>query len=246
MRLALTFLMLSLVACAERDGSRLRTGQPGLNVARAAMSSGSPDVAAKIAEGLLARNPQDIGALLSQGDALAAMNRPNEAVTSYAKALALDPGAASAKIGVGRLRLATDPAQAELLFLSVLEREPRNAVALNNLGIAHDLQGDHASAQNAYRRALAADPAMRAAEVNLALSLALNGQATNAAQILAPLARGPDASRRLRHDLAAVLTMAGEKEAARKILSEDLSPEQIERALLGYEALGSAAPVPGT
>jgi Flp pilus assembly protein TadD len=216
-----------------------------LNIARAAMSSGSPDVAAKIAEGLLAKDPRDIDALLSQGDALAAMNRSNEAITSYAKALAIDPGSAGAKIGVGRLRLATDPAQAELLFLSVLEREPRNAVALNNLGIAHDLQSDHASAQNAYRRALAADPAMRAAEVNLALSLALNGQAANAAQILAPLARDPNGSRRLRHDLAAVLAMAGEREAARKILMEDLSPEQIERALLGYEALGSAALVQG-
>jgi Flp pilus assembly protein TadD len=212
-----------------------------MNVARAALSSGSPDVAANVAVNILAGNPRDLGALLIHGDALAATGRSNEAVTSYAKALAIDPGSVGAKIGLGRLRLGTDPAQAELLFLSALEREPRNAVALNNLGIAHDLQGNHANAQNAYRQALGADPTMRAAEVNLALSMALHGQAANAVQILAPLARNQEASRRLRHDFAAVLAMAGDKEAARKILGEDLAPEQIERALLGYEALGSAA-----
>jgi Flp pilus assembly protein TadD len=241
MRIALVLLLSLLAACTGRDGLQLGNGQAGLNIARAALSSGSPNIAASVAENILAGNPRDLDALLIRGDALAATGRSTEAVASYEKALAINPGSVGAKVGLGRLHLGTNPAQAELLFLSVLEREPRNAVALNNLGIAHDLQGDHPSAQDAYRRALGADPTMRAAEVNLALSMALHGQAANAVQILAPLARKQEASRRLQHDFAAVLTMAGDKEAARKILSEDLTPEQIERALLGYEALGSTA-----
>ena len=51
-------------------------------------------------------------------------------------------------------------------------------MALNDLGIARDLQGRHTDAQTAYRSALGVDPDMRAAQVNLALSLAMSGQST--------------------------------------------------------------------
>jgi len=244
MRIPLLILASLLAACSDRNSSQLRTGQPGLSVARAALASGAPGVAANVAEKLLAQNPRDVGALVSRGDAAAALGRTEDAMASYTEALVIDRSSFEAKMGLGRLRLTSDPAQAQMLFLSVLEKQPRNAAALNNLGIAHDLQGDHTSAQNAYRRALGADPSMRGAEVNLALSLALNGQAANAVPLLVPLGQSSNASPRLRHSLAAVLMMAGDQEAARRILSQDLSPEQVERALLGYDALGSVAPVP--
>jgi Flp pilus assembly protein TadD len=244
MRIPLLILASLLAACSGKDTSQLRAGPPGLSVARAALESGAPDVAARVAEGVLTRNPHDVDALVSHGDATAALGRTDDALASYTKALAIDPNSTGAKMGLGRLRLTSDPAQAQLLFLSVLEKEPRNAAALNNLGIARDLQGDHASAQDAYRKALGADPSMRGPEVNLALSMALNGQAANAVPLLAPLARNVDASPRLRHSLAAVLMMAGDKDAARRILSQDLTPEQVERALLGYEALGTGALAP--
>jgi Flp pilus assembly protein TadD len=69
--------------------------------------------------------------------------------------------------------------------------------------------------------------------------MALSGQATDAVQLLRPLASGPDASRRLRHDFAAALAISGDKPAAARILSADMTPEQIKRALLAYGALGS-------
>jgi Flp pilus assembly protein TadD len=226
-----------LCACSSRDVSSVGNGPPGLNVARAALSAGSADLALNISNGVLAREPRSVPALLSQGDALTVLARPEEAGSSYAKAQTLDPGSVGAAIGLGRLRLRSDPAQAQSLFLDVLSQEPRNAAALNNLGIAYDLQGEHASAQGAYRRALSVDPMMRAAEVNLALSMALSGQPAEAVQLLRPLATNPDASPRLRHDLAAVLAMAGDKQGATRILSGDLTPDQIERALLAYGAL---------
>jgi Flp pilus assembly protein TadD len=111
-------------------------------------------------------------------------------------------------------------------------------VALNDLGIAYDLQSDHSSAQNAYRKALGADPTMRAAEVNLALSMALSGQAAEAVRRLKPLASGPGTSSRLRQDLAAALAIAGDKPEAARILSQDMTPEQTRRALLAYGEFG--------
>ncbi len=228
-----------LAACSGQAGPRLGTGQPGLNVARAALSAGSPEIALNVANAIVAKEPRNVDALSTQGDALSLLGRMDEAEASYAKALAANPGSVDVKIGLGRLRLRSDPAQAQALFLSVLEREPRNKVALNNLGIAYDLQGQHASAQAAYRQALGADPTMRAAEVNLALSMALSGKAADAVEILRPLASDPEASQRIRHDLAVALAISGDKQAAARVLNGDLTSDQVERALLALGAFGS-------
>jgi Flp pilus assembly protein TadD len=238
MRIALIATVLLLAACGHQDAIQLGDRQPGLNVARAAMSGGSPGLALNVSNSILAKEPRNVAALLTQGDALSALGRSDEAETSYKTALASDAGSVDAQIGLGRLRLHSDPAGAQLLFLSVVQSEPRNKLALNDLGITYDLQGQHASAQSAYRQALGVDPTMRAAEVNLALSMALSGQAPDAVQLLRPLASDPDASRRVRHDLAAALALAGDKQGAAKILGADMTPEQVDRALVAYGAFG--------
>jgi Flp pilus assembly protein TadD len=238
MRIALIAIVSLLAACASQDVSRAGDGQPGLNVARAALAAGSPELALTVSNSILAKHPGDVPALLSQGDALGALGRLDEAAASYTAALAADPGSLAAQIGLGRLRLGSDPAQAQVLFLGVLKREPRNKLALNNLGIAYDLQGQHASAQAAYRRALGLDPTMRAAEVNLALSMALSGRAPDAVQLLKPLASDPGASRRVRHDLAAALALAGDRQGAAKVLGADMTPEQVDHALAAYGTFG--------
>ena len=231
-------LVLLLTACAGHDNSRAGSGLAGLDVARAALAGGSPEIALNVTNAILASKPDDVPALVSQGDAFSALGRSDDAQASYAKALAGDPESVEAQIGLGRLRLNSDPAQAQLLFLKVLQHDPRNTVALNDLGIAYDLQAKHDSAQVAYRQALGADPTMRAAEVNLALSMALSGQAPAAVALLKPLAIAPDASRRLRHDLAVALAMAGDKPAAAQILGADMAPEEVDRALAAYGEFG--------
>lgn len=238
MRIVPIVLVSLLAACAGHDGSQVGNGLPGLDIARAALSGGSPDIALNVTNAILAKEPGNAPALVSQGDAFSALGRSDDAQASYAKALAGDPESVGALIGLGRLRLSSDPAQAQLLFLKVLQHEPSNTVALNDLGIAYDLQNRHANAQTVYRQALGADPTMRAAGVNLALSMAMSGQASAAVQLLKPLASAPDASRRLRHDLAVALAMAGDKQEAARILGADLTPEQVDRALLAYGELG--------
>jgi Flp pilus assembly protein TadD len=233
-RSALIVLVSLLAACASRDASRLGNGQPGLNVASAALAGGSPNIALNVTNDILAKEPNNVPALLSQGDAFSALGRLQEAKASYARALAADPESSMAQIELGRLALSSDPAQAQVLFLHALRHDPSNKTALNDLGIAYDLQGDHARAQDAYRKALGTDSTMRAAEVNLALSMALNGQAPEAVRLLKPMATVPGAPRRIRQDLAVALTITGDKAAAAKILSVDMTPEQTERAVQAY------------
>lgn len=199
-------------------------------------------MALQVATGVLANNPTNIHALEIQGDALTVLGRQDAAIGSYDRALQIDPSATRAKLGLGRLRLGTDPAGAERLFLEVLQKEPRDAVAWSNLGIARDLQGRHTDAQAAYRQALGLNPEMHAAQVNLALSLAMSGQGARALPLIQPLASAPGASRKLRHDYAAVLAMSGKRTEAQAILSADLTPEEVRQAMAEFDAKASQTP----
>jgi len=236
MRSLLLIPVLMLSACAGDGPSRLSTAPPGVNVAQAALAAGAPEVALNVSNGILAREPRKAAALLSQADALSALGRLDEADASYSKLLSVDPDSVPAMIGLGRLRLRTDAGQAKALFQKALQREPRNTIALNDLGIALDLQGDHAAAQASYRRVLGLDPRSRAAEINLALSMALGGRASDAIQMLRPYAADAASDRRARHNLAAAMAMAGDRDGAARLLAQDLPPEQVERALQAYQA----------
>lgn len=238
MRFFFIAAMAMLAACSSQEAPRLSNATPGINIAHAALASGSSEIALNVSNGILAKEPRDVPALITQGDALTALGRLEEAEASYGKAVSLDSGSIGGQIGLGRLRLRTDPAQAQTLFLRVLQREPRNKIALNNLGIAYDLQGDHAAAQAVYRRLLGADPTLRAAEVNLALSMALSGRAPEAVQMLRPLAGRFDATPRIRHDLAVALTMAGQRDEAAQVMAKDMTSDQVEQALRGFDAAG--------
>ena len=238
--ITLGFLLL-LAACSSRGANGVGSGPPGIEVADTALHGGSPEIALQIASGLAAKYPGNEAVLLTQGEALTALGRSEEAAASFEEALKANPGSVGALIGLGRLRLATDPAAAEGLFLEALSREPRNDVALNDLGIARDLQGRHTDAQTAYRQALGVSPDMTAAQVNLALSLAMSGQSKDAVQLLRPLADAPNATPQLRHDLAVALTMGGNKEEAERILSRDLPPNEVQQAVDAYAGAGKSA-----
>jgi Flp pilus assembly protein TadD len=229
--------LLLLAACNIHSEPQLSTGVPSLHTARIALQSGAPSVALGICSRAVAADYQDPAALACEGDALTALGRPADADTAYTKALTLSPKSVPVLLGLGRLRLATDPKRAELLFLMAVAQNPRDAVALNDLGIARDLQGRHAEAQQSYAAASAADPDMRAAQVNLALSMALQGHPADAARLLGPIGSSPDATTRERHDLAAALAMSGNTEAAKQLLRPDLQGADLDKAIAGYRAL---------
>jgi len=231
-------LVLLLAACGHTQ-SDVAALQPGVDVAQAALRGGSPQTALQLAGTVLAQHPGNEAALGVQGDALTEMGRLDEARDSYNRALQSNDASVGAEVGLGRISLAVDPAAASLLFLRALHNDPRNTAALNDLGVARDLQGDHAGAQQEYRQALGIDPQDSAAQVNLALSMAMSGAAADAVRMLRPMASDPNASRKLRHDLAAALTMAGDRDEATRILSKDLSPDDVRQALDDYAAARS-------
>lgn len=225
-----------LAACSTSIDTRL-SGAASLQTAKVALANGSNDLALNICTGLLLKDDNDADLLVCRGDALSGLGRNAEAIAAYEQAMTANARSVAARIGLGRVALRTDPARAEALFLEALTNDPRNATALNNLGIARDLQGRHAQAQTAYGEAIAAAPEMRAPQVNLALSFAMSGRGAEAVRIMRPIAARPDATEKERHDMAAVLAMAGQPEEASRLLRGELDGTQADEAVSGYRSL---------
>src|SRR5262249_21779965 len=91
--------------------------------------------------------------------------------------------------------------------------------ALNNVGIARDLLGRHAEAQEAYRRALAVAPGAADVKVNLGLSLALTGNKSAAVEVLREAAAAPEAIHGRGKELTAALALAGDTVGAHQLAS---------------------------
>nr|WP_294576829.1 tetratricopeptide repeat protein [uncultured Rhodopila sp.] len=208
-----------------------------MRIGDAAMQAGMPDVALRVASRDVGKNPQNAAALAQQGDAYRTLGRVTEAEASYSRAIAIDSQNMRGQTGLGLLLLKTDPARAEASFSRVVAQTPGQGVALNGLGVARDLQGDHAKAQLAYRMALATGSDSRSAQVNLGLSLALSGDSAGAIAILTPLAAEPRAERRVKDDLAVALVAAGRTEEARSILREEMSDDDSAKTVVAYRSL---------
>jgi Tfp pilus assembly protein PilF len=229
-------ILLTMNGCGDLGSFKFSdTGArtPGLNVAEAALQGGSGEIALQVSEGVLHESPNNVRALEIKGDALSLLGDYDDAIPIYQSLLAKDPNSVRATIGMGRIKLAKDPAAAAALFEQVLRREPKDLTALNNLGIARDLQGRHADAQTVYRQALAISPDLDSAKVNLALSMAMSGQGAAAVQLLKAKATEPGAPTKIRHDYAVVLAMAGNRPEAERVLSENLSPDDVRQVLDG-------------
>ena len=192
---------------------------PSLRVADAALVAGAPELALRVADLTLARDPHRTDALVAKGDALYSMGLREEARIAYRQAVDFDPKLETAQLGLGRTLVQSDPAGAEAAFQAAVSERPDDSVALNNLGIARDLLGHHNEAQEAYRRALAIAPGAADVKVNLGLSLALTGDREAAIEVLGEAAAVPAVAQGRAKELAAALTLAGDDASAHQVLT---------------------------
>jgi Flp pilus assembly protein TadD len=209
-------MLLAVTGCSHFPSLAAASGQPSFSVEDAAPSAGARDVAFRAASVAAAKRPDDARALTAKGDALYAMGQRDLARTAYRAAVARDPSAVAAQLGLGRTLAQSDPAAAETAFLAALQQDRNNVAALNDLGVTYDVRGRHEEAQKAYRLALTISPGAADVEVNLSRSLALSGRADDARDLLHALAADAGASRRWRAEIAAALNIAGDTRPARR------------------------------
>lgn len=203
--LALATATLALAGCGMFRTAEAPRAQVTLRVADAAMASGAPEMALRIADIVLQKQPDNVDALVAKGDALYVLGAMDQARAAYSTAVMADADNVGAQIGLGRTLIRTDAHAAETHFLAALAKQPDNIIALNNLGIARDMQGHHTEAQQAYRQALTVMPDMPDVTTNLGLSLALSGDGGQAVQVLQPIATASDATPLNRADLAVAM-----------------------------------------
>ena len=175
----------------------------------------------------LARNGDDVGALLDAGDAAMRLGDIAAAIGFYGRAQAIDPDRPRIALGLARAyTFSRRPVEALRLFAEA----ERGGIPLSTMaaerGLAFDLVGDAASAQSLYRLAIAAggDDGTRR---NLALSQAISGDKTGFEATLLPmLESGDNAAWRTR---AFGLAILGETEAAVKIARDMMRPDMAGR-----------------
>ena len=215
-----------------------------LNVADAAIAGNDPEMALKVSQSVLATDPTNTDALYHEAAAYYAVGRCEDAVAAYKVALGIDPTSSQAETGIGRCLLKTNATQAEQAFEAAVQDDPGNAAALNDLGIARDLQGNYTGATQPFNQALLISPGNTSTEVNLGFSLALSGDGADALQYLGPLATGSDATPKIREDYAAALVAAGRSDEARQVLAVDLPPDQVAALMTDFSNAIAAAQAP--
>ncbi len=115
-------VLLLLAGCST---GRTSEKIPGVNIADAALDGGMPETALNVTRSILQSNPRDVGALERQGTALAQLGQPDAAIEAWRRALAVNPAAPVALLGLGRMQLSRG---------SAADAERR----------LHEVAGDHA------------------------------------------------------------------------------------------------------
>lgn len=200
----------------------LKLGTDTLNVARTALAGGNPKLALNIANAVLKTDPGNVHARLTRGDAFYLLGNCLGASAAYRATLRQQPQNTEAELGLGRCALQHDPRSASVSFERAVHDDPKNAIALNDLGISQAEQSQFRRASTSFRKALSLDPSLRAAEINLGMSLALGGRPVQAEMILGPLAQSSDTTPKIRADYATALALSGDIKGSANELHGDM------------------------
>ncbi len=244
-RLAFCGLMAALVSgCATSSGGDpTKTGAAPIrgaalmNVAERTSQSGDDATAVSLFREAHNQNPRDPAPLIGMGAALSRLGAYEQAAEAYRQAIDLPGSEAEARRGLGNALVALDrPALAiEQLLASIgLKKDART---YNGLGVAYDMQGEHAHAQAMYRAGLALKPGNLALENNLGLSLAASHDYREAIDVLSKAAGSTEAGPRERNNLALAYGLVGDMTSAARIARRDMDAAAVEKNLAMYAAL---------
>ncbi len=156
------------------------TGDP-LAAADAAKARGSHDEALKLYDEALARDPNNVHALVQSALLLSWKGNLTEAVRRYERALAIEPANAMARMERAKVMSWNRQfAQALQAFREILAADPNNAEA--QMGVARLLSwsGDLRAARAEYLKILESKPAETEALVGVAQTYAWSGNAATA------------------------------------------------------------------
>ncbi|QFI38021.1 tetratricopeptide repeat protein [Moritella marina ATCC 15381] len=238
------FLMLS--GCSANQLSQTEEMHSDRELAQLALDSGRPDSAISIYRKQLDLQPNDTELLLAIGTAynqmsefdlaLHYLNQVHALMLSETNKSSLMFGQilrerGNAQQGLGNLEEAILDLQKAAKLL------PKDAKALNSLGINYALFKDYPQARIAFTSALAHAPDNLEYRNNLALAWILDGQPQQGIDVLySHYLRGSSTSKS-RQNLALAFALKGDVDAAETIAKQDLTKAELENNLTYYQQL---------
>lgn len=231
-------LVLALAACQDPTTNAVNRSVDTslLQAATQAEQSGGWLAAVATYRSLYERRPDDaaaaaglVRALRNSGQLAEALRIANEAAPKF-------PQDARVQGELGKALLASRDVPGALKTLQAASGlENADWTIHSAIGVAHDLAGQHDSAQQAYARALAMSPDNPTVQNNLALSLALSGNIDGAIAKLEPqgFAR---TTPQMRQSLALLYALKGDLARTESLVRKDL-PEKLANENIAYYRL---------
>ncbi|HVG81032.1 MAG TPA: tetratricopeptide repeat protein, partial [Methylomirabilota bacterium] len=222
-----------LAGCASAGHGPATAGAASPNglmrLADKARDRGELAIAASFYRKAYDADPQRADPLVSLGQVLMEMQRPDHASEAFSAALVIEPRNLEALRGLGNSKLALkEPEQAIPPLKQALAQSANDFRVHNALGVAYDLSGDRKGAHQYYRTGLKLAPDNAPLRSNYALSLALSGDAEEALDTIAPLAAAPNATPQQRQTVALVYGLAGDTEKSEQLARMDLDDASVQ------------------
>ena len=160
-----------------------RRGARGpLDEGRIALLAGDFERAGRLADSVIASEPEHLEAWILKGRSLVCRYNPTAALDCYEHALAIHPGSTEAwRRKAFAHRLAGQTEDAIAAWGRAIEIDPDDRRALMDLGAALDEVGDYSGAITCYERVLAIDPNDRLAKESIQLNERILGRLEQAA-----------------------------------------------------------------
>ncbi|MBT7361315.1 MAG: hypothetical protein HN813_04985, partial [Rhodospirillaceae bacterium] len=182
--------------------------------------------------------PLELDPLLRLANTLSNVGAHREAGNAWKRALLIEPRSFDARLGYGETLAALDQPILALEQFRLAAELGSSADMHNGMGVSHDLLGDAAAAQAAYREGLGDQRSLKLLN-NLGLSLALSGEYGEAIAILEEANGFSSAGSRHRTNLALAYALSGQDGRARAIMAMDTDEVSAQRAQAFYTMLAS-------
>lgn len=235
-----------------QEKAREFTPEAMVNVADNLRRSGNYVAALQVYQQARDRDPENVGALMGQGEVFLAVGAGEEAERRFRAAVEIlgkkdgaqkTPAYGLAAAGVARALTRQNKAEAALPFFDqAIAAGAANGEFFNYYGVTLDLIGRHGDAQVQYGKGLDLKPEDAALTNNLALSFALSENYETAVRLLSTVVTAHPEAAAAKKNLALVYGLSGDMKAAEGLATANQKPAEAQAQIAYIRQIAALPP----